>query len=145
MFSLTYVSSAIRPYSSEELRVLASACSNNNQRNQITGILLYRDGSFMQVLEGIETSVRDLHKVIAVDPRHQGLVTILQRNISDRHFRDWAMRMEMIPDGGFHDCGSFVRSIESQSQAGNGDPTVALLRKFADAAVAVNEHFEHIE
>ena len=78
MFSLTYTSSALTPFSPRELRALLETCIENNRRRDVTGMLLYKDGDFMQVLEGVEATVVAVHDTIACDPRHRGLVTLLQ-------------------------------------------------------------------
>jgi hypothetical protein len=48
MFSLTYVSSAVHPFSPRELRDLLEECNDNNRARGITGLLLCKDGNFMQ-------------------------------------------------------------------------------------------------
>ncbi len=62
MFSLTYVSSAVRPFAEDELADLLAVSRQNNARLGITGMLLYKDGNFMQVLEGEEAEVRTLYE-----------------------------------------------------------------------------------
>ena len=54
-------------------------------------MLLYKDGNFMQVLEGDEDTVRALSTKIADDPRHRGLITLLQGPREERQFPDWSM------------------------------------------------------
>jgi hypothetical protein len=91
MFSLVYVSSATRPFSGEDLRVLLGTCRKNNAELGITGMLLYKDGNFMQVLEGDEGAVRGLYERIAADPRHGGEITLQQGYVEGRQFPDWSM------------------------------------------------------
>ena len=57
----------------------------------ITGMLLYNDGNFMQVLEGEEEGVRDLFGKITRDPRHRGIITLLQEHQRERQFPEWSM------------------------------------------------------
>ena len=68
MFFLVYVSSATRPFSGEDLRVLLVTCRKDNTELGVKGMLLYKDGNFMQVLEGEEGAVRGLYERIAADP-----------------------------------------------------------------------------
>jgi hypothetical protein len=91
MFFLVYVSSATRPFSGEDLRVLLETCRKNNAELGVTGMLLYKDGNFMQVLEGDEGSVRGLYERIAADPRHGGEITLQQGFAEGRQFPDWSM------------------------------------------------------
>ena len=91
MFFLVYVSSATWPFSGEDLRVLLETCRKNNAELGVTGMLLYKDGNFMQVLEGDEGAVRGLYARIAADPRHGGEITLQQGFAEGRQFPDWSM------------------------------------------------------
>jgi hypothetical protein len=92
MFFLVYVNSATRPFSGEDLRVLLETCRKNNAELGVTGMLLYKDGNFMQVLEGEdEGSVRGLYGRIAADPRYGGEITLQQGVAEGRQFPDWSM------------------------------------------------------
>lgn len=91
MFYLVYVSSATRPFSGEDLRALLETCRKNNAGLGITGMLLYKDGNFMQVLEGDEEAVRGLYARIAADPRHGGEMILQQGFTEGRQFPDWSM------------------------------------------------------
>ncbi len=91
MFFLVYVSSATRPFSGEDLRALLATCRKNNAELGVTGMLLYKDGNFMQVLEGDEDAVRGLYARIAEDPRHSGEITLQQGFTERRQFPDWSM------------------------------------------------------
>lgn len=65
MFGLVYVSSAVVPFSKAELLSLLTKSRENNSKVGLTGLLIYKDGSFMQVLEGEETAVLATHERIA--------------------------------------------------------------------------------
>ena len=52
MFSPVYVSSTTRPFSGEDLRVLLETCRKNIAELGVTGMLLYKDGNFMQPSKG---------------------------------------------------------------------------------------------
>ncbi len=91
MFFLVYVSSATWPFSGEDLRVLLETCRKNNAELGVTGMLLYKDGNFMQVLEGDEGAVRGLYARIAADPRHGGEITLQEGFAEGRQFPDWSM------------------------------------------------------
>lgn len=108
MFSLTYVSSALMPFSARQLRSLLEKCVSNNRPRDITGMLLYKDGNFMQVLEGEERVVRAVHITIAVDPQHRGVTTLLQGSTPGRQFPNWSM--------GFKDLGADLDNPEGYSE-----------------------------
>ncbi len=91
MFFLVYISSATQPFSVDDLSTLLAVSRKNNAELGITGMLLYKDGNFMQVLEGDEGAVRGLYARIEADPRHDGEITLQQGFAEGRQFPDWSM------------------------------------------------------
>ncbi len=90
-FSLVYVSSASTLFTRADLEDLLRATRANNERLGVSGALLYRDGSLMQVLEGEETTVRRLYARIEQDRRHRGLIVLLEEEQDERQFPEWSM------------------------------------------------------
>src|SRR3954470_3384019 len=88
---LVYVSSATAPFTQADLLALLQISRRNNEPAGITGMLLYRDGNFMQALEGEEAAVNSAYIRISKDPRHEGLITMIKEPISERNFADWSM------------------------------------------------------
>lgn len=91
MFELVYVSSAVVPFTTEELLAILAKSRENNARAGLTGMLLYKDGNIMQALEGEERAVREVHARIQRDPRHRGMLTLIQGPIAERQFPQWSM------------------------------------------------------
>jgi hypothetical protein len=91
VFYLVYVSSAVRSFSTDDLRALLATSRKNNAELGITGMLLYKEGNFMQVLEGDEGPVHGLYEKIATDPRHTGEITLKQGFVEERQFPAWSM------------------------------------------------------
>jgi Sensors of blue-light using FAD len=89
--SLVYVSSATELFSRSELDDILEASRRNNAAADVTGMLLYKDGNLMQVLEGDEAAVRETYARIALDPRHRGLLVLLEEAVEERQFEDWTM------------------------------------------------------
>lgn len=88
---LIYCSAAPRPLSSNELGDLLVAARRYNERHGITGMLLYADGSFFQVLEGAPEDVEHLFERISADPRHDRLTLIIREPVAVRAFGEWSM------------------------------------------------------
>ena len=91
MFHLVYASSATRPFSKPELQGLLEKARENNAKLDVTGMLLYKDGNILQVLEGEEEVVKKLIERIQCDPRHKGFLVLLRGNSEERLFPDWSM------------------------------------------------------
>jgi hypothetical protein len=86
-----YVSSAHKLMGDEELLELLRVARQNNESRDITGMLLYRDGNFLQVLEGPASAVDALIDKIKRDTRHHGIILMSRRGIEERQFSDWRM------------------------------------------------------
>ncbi len=96
MLSIVYISSATPPFSEAALSALLEQSRKNNARLQITGILLYKDGDIMQLLEGPEPALRELMKTIYSDRRHTGVIQLLEQEISARQFPDWSLEFRNL-------------------------------------------------
>lgn len=91
LVSLVYISSSIRLLDRQEIFEILRKSRANNGRLDITGMLLYKDGNFMQALEGPEAKVSDLFSRIERDTRHRGLITLIKKPIQERSFANWSM------------------------------------------------------
>lgn len=87
MFQLIYVSTAARRFDDDELHALVEDARTKNERLGITGVLVYRNGSFLQVLESDEEeTVRDLFQTIRADDRHQWITILKTSELDERDF-----------------------------------------------------------
>lgn len=86
-----YTSIAVSEIAPAELEAILETSRINNRAADVSGMLLYSDRSFFQVLEGTEEAVDAVFARIAADPRHRDLRTLVQEPITKRGFADWAM------------------------------------------------------
>ncbi|NQX36986.1 BLUF domain-containing protein [Herbiconiux sp. VKM Ac-2851] len=91
VLSIIYSSVATMPFSDDDLVELLKLSRRNNAGREVTGMLLYRDGRFLQVLEGPDSSVRERMTVISGDSRHTDVQVLLEEGLSERRFPDWTM------------------------------------------------------
>ncbi len=98
MIHVVYASSAIELFSPHALVELLEACRSNNEKLSVTGMLLYKDGNFIQVLEGEESVIRNLYTKISLDPRHKTLIKLLEEKIEQRDFPNWSMGFKDLTD-----------------------------------------------
>jgi hypothetical protein len=91
MLSLIYSSVATSVLEPHELTALLEQSRASNEQTGITGMLLYRNGYFLQVLEGPDTAVRQKMQAIRDDARHTKVSVLLEDVIEDRQFPDWTM------------------------------------------------------
>ena len=96
MYLVAYVSSAVTLFSDAELEALLATSRANNQKVDVTGILLYKDGNFMQVLEGPKESVQSVLKRIEGDQRHRGVIRLFEQEKEERDFGEWSMGFKRL-------------------------------------------------
>lgn len=98
MFRLVYSSSARNGMTEEELKLILESAKVRNARRGVTGMLLFRDGVFLQLLEGEEVDVRYVYNRIVNDPRHQRVVNLPQEKSDQRDFASWSMGYQVPTD-----------------------------------------------
>jgi len=65
-----------------DLTALLKQSRAKNSALEITGILLYKDGDVMQLLEGPDEAVKKVAQTIYADQRHCRIIQLLERKIS---------------------------------------------------------------
>ncbi|TGE28545.1 BLUF domain-containing protein [Hymenobacter metallicola] len=91
VYQILYRSQTVHPLSARELQELLAYSLRHNAQHQITGLLLYSEGRFVQVLEGPEAEVRALYARIQADIRHRQVITVGEGPAPARRFAEWTM------------------------------------------------------
>ena len=135
MYYLVYISYAIKPFTERGLQKLLVHCRDNNKINGITGILLYIDGKFVQILEGRKEKVKELFTKIAQDRRHKNVGRILEGPLEERNFPNFLMGFQTLDKAaftklsGFKDITDFFNYPEVKDQ---DHPAMTFLKKFRE-------------
>lgn len=95
---LVYVSSRKNNCSPEEIRKILSSCEKNNPPLNITGVLLYSDNKFIQLVEGEPKVLKGLYDKIKEDDRHKNCVMISYAPVKERSFPNWHMGSKKLGD-----------------------------------------------
>lgn len=96
MIRLIYLSTAIKRFEVDELEELLKKAQENNQKEDITGLLIIKDRTIIQCLEGEEDRVQKLYEKIEKDERHVNVMELMREDIEDRYFPDWEMGFKNI-------------------------------------------------
>ncbi len=91
LVSLIYASRSADCFQEHEIPDLLQQVRIANAKQEITGMLLYISGAFLQVLEGRAELVESLFGRIFRDPRHAEVSLISKESISERAFEGWTM------------------------------------------------------
>jgi hypothetical protein len=82
--------------SDDNLKNLLKKTRLKNEKVNVTGMLLYLDPFFIQILEGEEEIINETFKVIKQDPRHHQVKIIYKKQITERAFPNWVMGFNKI-------------------------------------------------
>ncbi len=141
MYALVYTSVARAPFSPAELGQLLTGSRAQNALCGITGLLLHAGGTFVQLLEGDETSVRGIFEKISADERHHGVVVLLEERIPERCCEGWSMAFRDLESGDLNDAPGFSDFLKPDAMLPRLQPSSArsqrLLRLLRQGMVRV--------
>lgn len=103
LVSIVYMSRAVADFDAAEMTELLHGSRLRNEALGVSGLLVAKDGRFMQLLEGPAWSVDDRYAAIARDPRHTELTSLIREDIAERRFDGWSMAYRGLDD---HDVAS---------------------------------------
>lgn len=133
--TLIYVSTAAREYEPRELaRIISDAVPSNGMLN-ITGMLVYSKGTFMQVMEGPKNNIDLTFNRIQRDPRHYGIMVIYRGDVDARSFPGWAMGFRSLGEKGLESVAGFVslnrNGFDFERMKANPGLALSMLQDFA--------------
>lgn len=91
LVQIIYASRAVQPFADRDLVALLQKCRDKNRRLGITGMLVYKESTFLQVLEGEPAAIELIWQAIAADPRHDQIYTLRYQPIPTRDYAEWTM------------------------------------------------------
>jgi len=91
VYHLSYVSTGCDGLRFEQIRDILQKSSENNQKVGVTGILLYCNKHFLQILEGDKEAVEEIFQRISIDHRHDNIIKLQSTYTSKRQFEKWNM------------------------------------------------------
>ncbi len=92
-----YTSSPADGIDRSELDAILDKARTNNRKLGVSGMLLFDDGAFFQVLEGKKSVVEPLFEKIKQDDRHRHVVRLVKEPIDERDFGSWTMGIADVP------------------------------------------------
>ncbi|MEM5473749.1 BLUF domain-containing protein [Hoeflea sp. AS60] len=96
MLQMLYVSGSSKPMAVDDIQKILAVSRRNNLRDGITGMLLWADGVFIQILEGEADTVRSAFRRIESDDRHRNIMVVLEQTAEKRLFNQWSMGFKQL-------------------------------------------------
>ncbi|MEP6737645.1 MAG: BLUF domain-containing protein [Chryseolinea sp.] len=133
---LVYVSNRKSICTEEEIKKILASCEKNNPPLHITGVLLYSDTKFIQMVEGESAVITELYDKIKLDNRHSNTRMISYGPIKEKSFPSWHMGARKIAGSAVdfkttiskEDQDIFDSMLDGREE--NGLKVLSLLKKF---------------
>lgn len=129
LIALSYTSSAVRFPTPSDFRHLLSRARARNEREQVTGVLLYAEGTFHQYIEGPAAGVGSVYAAIERDPLHHEIFELIREPIARREFSLWSMGFPYEQHGSGDHANSQLLALLAD-EAGSLSPGRLLLNAF---------------
>ncbi|WP_298494546.1 BLUF domain-containing protein [uncultured Algibacter sp.] len=88
---LIYSSQAVEQFTKRQLLDLLHDSRGFNTIDNISGVLMHKNGYFLQIIEGQPEMIDDLLVRLRKDTRHKDLKIIHDSTVKERLFTNWAM------------------------------------------------------
>lgn len=88
---LLYFSKALPHIGIKDVEEILEKAHQFNAEHELTGVLIFHSGIFLQLLEGEKAEVEGLFAKIRADRRHKNVLRFLERTADLRIFPDWSM------------------------------------------------------
>jgi len=91
IYRLVYVSKTDHDMSTQEISEILNTARRNNTRDQLSGLLIYFDRKFLQVIEGPMAQLEQRFAKIENDLRHSRVRVMAKGKSPERIFPSWKM------------------------------------------------------
>lgn len=125
IIQIAYFSRATSPMDDDALLKLLEKARTKNFRRGVGGLLLYRDDSFLQILEGPAAEVESLLEIIRKDGRHHGVRLLFREDVAERVFSGWRMGF-VTPEALIHAHPAFSVAL---GQGQHSEPDAEFVQK----------------
>lgn len=75
----------------EMMTDVISKAKINNLKLEVSGLLFYHQGQFLQMIEGSKENLESLMSIIETDERHFDIHRIVDEKVTQRGFQEWNM------------------------------------------------------
>ncbi|MGB3626193.1 MAG: BLUF domain-containing protein [Henriciella sp.] len=98
MKRIIYLSSARHNLKPPHIKDILTVSRENNRKADMTGLLVFHDSVFLQVLEGPDEAVSETYARIERDWRHTDCRVLFDEPVVERAFAEWAMAYKIADD-----------------------------------------------
>ena len=133
---LIYSSKASAPMSEVSLLNLLHLARDLNLLDNITGLLLYNEGHFLQLIEGPEAAISNLEERLEKDKRHKDILIHQDLQTDTRLFPDWSMGWGDLSNPALTFLPGLARPLKNQDRFKSLANEIASFSKELQSALA---------
>lgn len=130
---LIYISTAKHLLDEDELIAIYNVSRNNNKVHGVTGVLLYSEGTFIQLLEGEADAVKHLFESIAKDERHKNIIKLAHDVADHRAFPEWTMGFKTLKHTEMKELEGYFNPSEFHFNESSNHPGMDIIKTFMDS------------
>lgn len=130
MKQIVYVSTAIQLMPQTALIEILEIARKKNQEHNITGVLLYSGGTFIQLVEGATADVNLIYEAIECDTRHKNIIKLVDKPAAHRSFPEWSMGFSLVYPSKAKELLGFLKSTDAISNNDKKDAVINMLKTF---------------
>ena len=94
--TVCYISNKSEHVNKKDIQEIFETTQKNNKSRNITGILLYLENSFFQVLEGDRQELVAVFNTIEMDDRHENIFVVIDKPIDKQTFKDYKSGFSIV-------------------------------------------------
>ena len=119
-YAISYVSTAHIDLQEQGVKDIMLTANEYNKGKEITGILLYNERNFFQLIEGEKEIIHNLYEKIKKDSRHQDIIKFLEkpvyRNAYDGYLTDFITDSNKFDQSQLKDYLHYIEVLDPESQ-----------------------------
>ena len=129
---IVYISTTSKILTDSELTEMLMENYMNNRRAHITGMLIYTEGSFIQVLEGPADSLTKTYQDIIQDNRQKNIIKLAEDKLAAPNFDTWSMAFKATDPSKIECLEGYINpASQNFLRTPNNHAAVMLLKSFA--------------
>ncbi|WP_158557187.1 BLUF domain-containing protein [Mucilaginibacter conchicola] len=133
MKTIVYMSRSAYPMHENQLLDILHSSRIHNAAVKISGVLLYAEGTFIQLLEGGDAIINTLYTRILADPRHKDIITLINETISEKSFEEWLMGFAITDITKTEKLAGYLKSIDELNLHSKSTDAVSAIKDFIES------------
>ncbi|OJW14426.1 MULTISPECIES: BLUF domain-containing protein [unclassified Mucilaginibacter] len=133
MKTIVYVSKSAYPMHENQLLDILHSSRIHNAALKISGVLLYSEGTFIQLLEGKDNFIDALYKRIQADERHKNIITLVDRSTPEKSFEQWLMGFAVTDANKTEKLVGYLKSISDLDLDNKSNEAVSAIKDFIES------------